>query len=141
MFYSGMPLPAAAGKILIALALTLLGAACQLTPGGGGSVQAAPDAVKAGEPAVVRLTLSVWGAGGAIKGRYTDISLHYRLAGDEGSETLRPKFVSREEKREVYEFTIPAYPKGTVGEIEYYFELKLDGHHSRVNGMKKIKVV
>lgn len=141
MFHSGMLLSIALGKILIASALTLLGAACQLTPGGGGSEQAAPDEVKAGEPAVIQLTLSVWGAGGAIRGRYTDISLHYRLAGEGDFEPLRPKLISQEEKREVYEFTIPAYPAGTVGEIEYYLELKLDGHHSRINGMKRIKVL
>jgi hypothetical protein len=141
MFYSGMLLPVAVGKILIALALTSLGAACQVSPGGGGSEQVAPDVVKAGGPAVVQLTLSVWGAGGAIRGRYTDISLHYRLVGEGDSKILRPKLISQEEKREVYEFTIPAYPEETIGEIEYYLELNLDGHHSRINGMKRIKVV
>jgi len=125
---------------IIALFLCLLGASCQFTPGGGGSDQVVPDIIKAGEPAVIKLDLSVWGSGGAIKGRYTDISLHYRLVGEDSYKTLLPKLISQGEKREVYEFTLPAYPKGTDGEIEYYFELKLDGHPSRVDGMKKIKI-
>lgn len=127
-------------NFVIALALCLLGAECQPSPGGGGSAQVVPDAIKAGEPAVIILELSVWGAGGAIKGRYTDISLHYRLVGEDGYQALPPKLISQGEERAVYEFKLPAYPQGTTGEIEYYFGLKLDDHPSRIDGMKKIKV-
>lgn len=70
--------------------------------------------------------------------RHTDISLHYRLVGEDGYKALAPKLISQDEKREVYEFKLPAYPQGTMGEVEYYFELKLDGHPNRVDGMKKI---
>ena len=56
-------------KILISLSLWLVTGGCGFAPGGGGSTQIAPDTVKAGEPAVVKLIVSVWGAGGPIEGR------------------------------------------------------------------------
>ena len=132
--------------VIIILAIGLLGAlGCvgvlwALRPGGGGSTQVAPDSIESGGPAAIRLELSVWGAGGSIKGRYTDISMHYQLVGQEGYTILQPKLISHEEKREVYEFTIRPYPKGTSGTLEYYFELKLDGHYSRIGGIKTIEL-
>lgn len=109
--------------------------------GGGGSIQVAPDIINSGEPVVIELELSVWGSGGAINGRYADILGYYRLIGGNEYKSLQPKLVSKEKQKEVYKFTIPPYPKGTTGEIEYYFELKLDGQPNRIDGMKKIKII
>src|SRR5205823_11487079 len=94
-------------------------------PGGGGSTQVATDSVIAGIPCTVRLELSVWGAGGDIKGRYTDIALFYRLAGDSDYKMVSPQPVSHSEKQEVYNVTIPPFSDETHKEIEYYIEFKL----------------
>jgi hypothetical protein len=134
-------------KIGIALCVLLLGGLMILgavwtfaKPGGGGSTQIAPDVVNAGEPTVIKLELTVWGAGGSIKGRYTDVYLHYRLVGETTYKKVQPKLVSQYETQEIYDLTIPSYPKGTSGEIEFYFELKLDGHVNQIEGLKKIKL-
>ena len=106
--------------------------------GGGGSNQTAPDMIKAGEPAIIRLELSVWGSGGTIENRYTDIKGYYKLSSEESYKIISPKLISQNKKSEEYEFKIPAYPQGTSGKIEYYFEMKLDGHFNSVNGIKSI---
>jgi len=116
--------------------------------GGGGSDQYPPETVKAGEPAVIKLVLSVWGGGGAIQGRFTDISLHYRLVGESDYKIISPEqialpdnykdVVSKNNQWIGYEFTIPPYSKGTTGQIEYYIDMTLDGYQSRHEGVKKI---
>lgn len=109
--------------------------------GGGGSTQTAPDSMQSGQPVVVKLELTVWGSGGDIKGRYTDIALRYRLATDaQGHAAVKPTLISADATHENYEFVIPAFAAGTVGDLEYYIELKLDGHPSRIEGIKKIKI-
>jgi hypothetical protein len=133
------PLIKATSAICFLCFFLLLGG-CAFGPGGGGGTQTAPDSVKPGEPAVIKLELSVWGSGGDIKGRYRDIAVSYRLVGERGYKMLSPRLVSQDKKHEVYQFTIPAYPEGTKGEIEYFFDVTLDGHHSRIEGIKKIKV-
>lgn len=107
--------------------------------GGGASVQTAPDSISAGETAIVKFEVLVPGSKRDIKGRYTDLIMHYGLAKPE-SNTVLPKLVSQTKEREVYEFTIPPYSVGTTGEISYYIELKLDGHANQTEGYKKIKV-
>ena len=118
--------------------------------GGGGSSQTIPNSVAAGQPAVVDLELSVSGGGGPVKGRYSDVVLNYRLAGETDYKSLTtnpiPIVFSGEQptfnnKYEAYTFIIPPYAKGTDGEIELNFEFKLDGHFSRIEGAKKIKVI
>lgn len=107
--------------------------------GGGGSVQTAPDTVKPGEPAKVSLKLSVWGGGGSIKDRYSDIFLVYQITGEDLLGQLTPKLVSQDDKSQLYEFSIPTR-KNAGGEITYSIELKLDGQPSRFEGIKKIKI-
>jgi len=106
--------------------------------GGGGSSQTAPDFVRPGSSAIVTLELTVWGSGGQIDGRYTDIHGFYRVnkapyvdvAGEKGPST---------KTSERYEFAFPV-PAEASGEIEYYFELKLDGHPSRIPGVSRIRI-
>lgn len=110
--------------------------------GGGGITQIVPDTVKSGDPAVVDLKLTVWGGGGPIKGRYTDIFLNYQITGQDVLGQLKPKLISQDEKSETYEFIIPGFPKGTKGgEIQYSIEAKLDGQPSRIEGIKKIQII
>lgn len=119
--------------------------------GGGGSEQYAPDTIKTGKVAVIKLYVSAWGGGGPIKGRYTNLSLHYKLVGENIYNNVQPqsvalpdnyqKVVSKTNQWEAYEFSIPPYPNGTAGEIEYYIDLTFDGYPSRQNGIKKIKLI
>lgn len=126
---------------IVCCACLLVFSRCALTPGGGGSTQNIPESVKAGDSARVKLGLSVWGAGGSIKGRYTDVVAFYRLVGESGYKgPLSPTVLPQDETHEVYEFSFPAYPQGTQGEIEFFFELKLDGQPSRIAAGRKIKI-
>ena len=119
--------------------------------GGGGSEQYAPDVIETGKSAVVKLYVSVWGGGGPIKDRYTDISLHYKLIGENVYKAVRSqaavlpdnyrKVASKTNQWEAYEFSIPPYPNDVTGEIEYYIDLTFDGYSSRHNGIKKIKLI
>ena len=122
-------------KSLIAALLMCLSASCDIA-GGGGSTQQAPEKVKRNESTTIKLELSTQGT---VKGRYSDVVCNYRMVGADQYQQLRVEPVAKDKTHEVYEFTIP--PTGETGEIEYYFDLKLDGHPSRVNGMQKIKVV
>ena len=117
---------------------------------GGGSQQYAPDTVQSGEPAEITLIVTATGGGGNIKGRFNNISLHYKLANETEYGVIQPKSIalpdnfktvqSKTFQSEAYAFTIPSYPIGITGEIEYYIELTFDGNQSRQDGVKKIKI-
>ena len=119
--------------------------------GGGGAQQYAPDSVLSGEPASITLIVTATGGGGEIQGRFTDISLHYRLVGETTYNSIQPQLVvlpdnfqtvqSKTFQSEAYEFTIPPYRKGIAGEIVYYTEMTFDGYPSRADGVKKIQLV
>src|SRR5207253_8736222 len=59
--------------------------------GAGSSRPMAPDTAKAGEPILITLQLLVWGQGGHIKGRHTNIKLFYRLVGEFHYRVLQPQ--------------------------------------------------
>lgn len=128
-------------KSLIFSVFLLIHSGCLGVAGGGGSIQTAPDTTKSGEPTVIKLELTVWGSGGPIKGRYTDMLGYYRLSGEQRYKSIAPNLESQSVDREVYNLAIPAYAKGTIGEIEYYFELKFDSQPQRISGKKKIKLL
>jgi hypothetical protein len=77
-----------------------------------------------------------------------DVSLEYRLVGEEKLIKTKPVLVSRKAPKislpnyEVftYMFTIPGYPAGTRGEIEYFTNLTLDGMPNHHEGTKKIRL-
>jgi hypothetical protein len=118
--------------------------------GGGGMQQYAPDTVQAGEPADITIIATATGGGGYIQGRFTDLTLHYRLVGENVYKSIPSQSIalpdnfntvqSKTFQSEAYKFTIPAYPKSTTGEIEYYVEMTFDGYPSKTDGVKKIKV-
>jgi hypothetical protein len=119
--------------------------------GGGGSEHIVPDSAKNGEPIVIGLRVNTWGAGGKIEGRYTNISLAYRLVGENEYQLLQPRpgilpsnytnpDLPKTLQYEAYEFIIPPYPKGTIGEIEYYIDMTFDGYPSHTEGIKKIRL-
>jgi hypothetical protein len=135
-----------AKSIVLVLYLALASAGCGLA-GAGGDDQIVPDTVKADEPAVVTIVFSVWGAGGPIKNRYKDIAFYYHLSGEPSFRSLPPEptavpYKQYDKDRFVaFKFTIPGYAPGSTGEIEFYYECTFDGHRSRQNGVKKIRVV
>ena len=118
--------------------------------GSGGQELSVPDTIKTGEPTDIQLIVTATGGGGLIKGRFTNISFSYRLVGEKNYKILQPqpitlldnfkKVQSKSFQSEAYQFTIAPYPKGTIGEIEYYNEMTFDGYTSKTGGNKKIKV-
>ena len=121
--------------------------------GGGGATHSVPDIATTTKPIQIMVILTTWGGGGSISGRYKDTSLYYRLVGEDiynkvnSVPTPLPenyKAAMERDKNNQYEailFTIPAYPKGTKGEVEYYVDTILDGHFNRQNGIKTIKLI
>jgi hypothetical protein len=114
---------------------------------GCGTTEYPPDSVRAGEAIPIRFEVSTWGSGHQAK-RVKDISLEYRLVGEERLATLKPVLLSSKAPKNsvpnnevfTYVFTIPAYPAGTRGEVEYFTNLTLDGFPNHHQGTKKIKI-
>jgi hypothetical protein len=121
--------------------------------GGGGANHYVPDIATTTKPIEIMVVLTTWGGGGKISGRYTDTSLHYRLVGEDVFNQVNPtpaplpenyKAAMERDKSSQYtalSFIIPAYPVGTVGEVEYYVDTTLDGHFNHQNGIKTIKLI
>lgn len=140
------------GSIVLVGALLWLGLVYWIGSGigGGGHELNVPDTIKTAESTDIELIVTATGGGGPIKGRFTNISFHYRLVGENTYKILQPQPVtlpdnfknvqSKSFQSEAYKFTIPPYPKGTTGEIEYYTEITFDGYPSKTDGNKKIKV-
>jgi hypothetical protein len=144
-------------KTLLAIALVLIGGfAFSLSNafvlGGGGSRDYAPNDAQSGTPTKFRLILNVWGGGGDIKGRYTNLGLYYKLIDEKEYKSVLPKpatlpdnyakamLEDKGSQWEAYESTIPAYPLGTKGTIQYYYTMSLDGHEQAIN-VKTIPLV
>lgn len=136
---------------ILALGLMISPPASAFKPGGGGSEQFPPATATAGMPTRIGFIVNVWGDEGSIHGRFTDMVLHYQLVGENTYHSVTPVAAALPEKyRQIastnnqwlaYEFVIPPYPDGTLGEITYYITLKLDGHASKQPGIKIIKLV
>lgn len=124
--------------------------------GGGGVTQEVPDMVMAGTPITFYLYPSIWGKGAKkIEKIYPSATVYYRLVGEEQYRVVPGKSIPLPENYrsavsdtlnwKAFEFSLPAYPLGTTGEIEYYFEVQdptnpnhPDGQF-RVDG-KKVKL-
>jgi hypothetical protein len=115
---------------------------------GCGTTEYPPDSVRAGEAIPIRFEVSTRGGGHHQAKRVKDISLQYRLVGEERLATVKPVLLSSKAPQNslpnnevfTYIFTIPAYPAGTRGEIEYFTNLTLDGFPNHHQGTKKIKI-
>lgn len=118
--------------------------------GGGSSRLNVPDTIKTGEATDIELIVTATGGGGPIEGRFTNISFHYRLVGENTYKIVQAQpailpdnfkaIQSKSFQSEAYTFTVTPYPKGTIGEIEYYTKMTFDGYSSNTEGNKKIKV-
>ena len=82
--------------ILAVLLVVLIGVgafihlASNLVGGGGLNIQL-PEEIVSGETTNFLVVASVWGGGGSIEGRYTDLSLGYRLNSDGEYSVLFPE--------------------------------------------------
>ncbi len=125
--------------------------------GGGGVTQEVPDTVMTGTPITFYLYPSLWGRGvRKIEEVYPGATVYYRLVGEVQYQTVAGKSIPLPENYRAavsdtlnwraFEFSLPAYPLGTTGEIEYYFEVKnptnpnYPGGKFRVDGVKKVKL-
>lgn len=111
-----------------------------MLPGGGGSEQIVPDVIHSGQPATFQLVMSAvdinW-----VSGRFRDLKLFYRLAGDSSYQQVAPsRRFKVEQNREGYDFIIPPYPSGTRGTLEFYFTYRFDGHPNSASGYKAVRV-
>jgi hypothetical protein len=114
------------------LLTTLLLVSCDGLVGGGGSVHTPPGSIAFSQLTPLRLELSVWGAGsGRMSKRYTEIRCHYKAEKGTAFVTLEGKVESEAKGRMFVVFDLPAFdtPDGTY--VEYYFDMKLDGHYNK----------
>lgn len=98
--------------------------------GGGGSVHNPPDHIVAGQPTILTLSFSVWGAGfGDLANRYTKIFCHYRKSNEAQFQSVSARIVSSDRKRMAVEFVVPPQElSATPASLEYYFDFLFDGH-------------
>lgn len=107
-------------------------------PGGGGASQ--PDPIVDPDGMIrVRLVLTVWGSGGEIKGRYSNVIMRYYIATKPDQlYTLPGMLISSDKSSEQYEFSILLGEHHAQGSIEYYFEVTLDGHKTKIPSKHEI---
>ena len=109
-----------------------------ICPGRSGYHLMVRGTAKAGEPTEVRLRVFIterpWPVfsgmcGAPVSGRYRNVRLYYRLAGEIDWKVLEPSAVipGQDKWEEYHEFVIPPYPKGTSGEIEVGFAFEFGG--------------
>jgi hypothetical protein len=122
--------------------------------GGGSSNVEGPDTIKAGSPVIVKLIVYVWGNGSPIKNRFTHLSLHYRLEGEDSYKSLTPEASTvpdnwknwvkadpaHKRECEAFTFTIPPYAPSATGTIEYYVDKTFDGYVQKAT-LRKIKIL
>jgi hypothetical protein len=84
-----------------------------------------PDAIEYGQVVPLRLELSV--NEGAVK-RYTDVRCHYKAEKATAFTALHGKVGSEVKNRMFVVFELPAFSHADGLYVEYYFDMKLDGH-------------
>jgi hypothetical protein len=88
----------------------------------------------AGQPTVLTLSFSVWGAGSRddLARRYTQMLCHYRHAGEQHFQSIPATILTSDEKRMVVEFVIPPQqPTSQTDSLEYYFDFLFDGYYGK----------
>jgi len=101
-------------------------------PGGGGSLHHPPKYIKANCSTVLEMELTVWGAGrGKLNKRYTDITLHYRVSGQEKFTSVSMIETSVTKKRLIVQATLPPFNVKGDAFVEYYIDFLFDGHYNK----------
>lgn len=105
---------------------------CDGIAGGGGSTHAPPEAIAYDQPTPLELELSVWGAGsGEITKRYTEVRCHYKPENAASFSMVMGSVESEADDRMVVAFELPAFTPEDGDYVEYYFDMKLDGHYNK----------
>ena len=143
--------------MLVLLALVVIGSGLvwkslqpRFEPGGGGANEF-PQLQETDGTVVLRLRLNVWGGGGDINGRYRDVALVATLAGPPAASasgtsinaSLRvPGRIASggDATSQWYEFRIPRGNFNGSGQLEYHYEVTLDGHTTQIPGRLEIMV-
>lgn len=102
--------------------------------GGGGSVHVPPNSIAYDKTTSLKLELSVWGAGaGTITERYTDVRCYYKAENATGFTEVEGKVESEAKDRMTMVFELPKFTAADGAYVEYYFDMKLDGHYNKRN--------
>lgn len=131
--------------LLLALVLAAAGVfwwlASQL-PGAGALRQQAPDTVAAGQPFDITVRAAVWGGGGPVGGRYTDMQLQLLQDGRALGPALVPVASMREADQLVFRFRLQAPPLDGPASATLHWQLRfrLDGQAQQVAGPQTIQV-
>jgi hypothetical protein len=128
------------GAALLASAGVLLGGLWSGFEPGAGGADEMPAEMSADGSLKLRLRLSVWGGGGAARGRYQDVVLKYRSVASEPYRRVPGRLLQAEEKAETYGFTVARGDLGAAGPLDYAFELRLDGQPATIAGKQSIMV-
>ncbi|MBI5385302.1 MAG: hypothetical protein HZA90_11530 [Verrucomicrobia bacterium] len=128
-------------RYAIVLAALIFTGGC-FRPGGGHAGHTPPERIVAGEPTILKMEFSVWGAGsGDLSKRYTQIVCHYRQTGQRDFQTAHARVLSSNRERMQTEFTIPPQTLlEAAGTLEYYFEFLFDGHRN-ANHTNSVSIV
>lgn len=121
-------------KIKIALILLCAVAIFLLTgcAGGGGSVHIPPEYIEANSPTAIKMELTVCGAGsGKLNERYTNITLYYRISGQEEFTSVSMIPTSITKKRLYVQATLPPFDVEDNTFVEYYIDFLFDGHYNK----------
>lgn len=120
--------------IVVALALYLM---LGNVAGGGAAYQDAPESVMVGEKYEIVFRFGVWGSGGEVSTRLSNVKLHLDFESKHNYE-ISASSVQRDGERMIYRFQSQA--PATQGEIKYYFKFIFDGQLKRVDGLRPIVV-
>lgn len=93
-----------------------------------------PEAIAYGQPTTLRLELSVWGSksgSGRMSERYTDVRCHYKAEEATVFTNLEGRVESEAKDRMFVVFELPAFSAADGAYVEYYFDMKLDGHNNK----------
>jgi hypothetical protein len=131
--------------VAAALLASLLG--CFDRGSGGGAAAYPPDSAKAGEPIPVKFKVETYGHGKQAK-LVKDISLEYRLVGQDRYILIRPVLPGTAKPKtslpnyevSTYMFTIPAYPKGTKADVEFFTNVTFGSWPNQQPGTKRIRI-
>jgi hypothetical protein len=108
-------------------------------PGGGSSYQP-PPVIEPDGSVRIGLKLTVWGGGGPINGRNTDVVMYYKSIGSNQFHAVSGHIISSNESMELYEFRISHELHDVIGPIDCYFEATLDGYKTKMPGQHTVAV-
>ena len=111
----------------------------------------APNTIKTGEPTDIDLIISGTGGDATINTHITKLLLYYRLVGEDTYTIIQSQASSLPDNYKAvqskiflsnaYKFTIPPYPKGTSGEMQYYILMTIDNNTpTKIDLNKNIEV-